>query len=64
MIRHDLEKAASEIDKKMNESIAREVVMSLARGSVVLQNGDYLTEDELEADRDLMRNYRFQYLPK
>lgn len=57
-------KCADELNKKIENSIAREVVMTLARGSVVLQNGDYLTEEELEADRKIMRNYTFRYLPR
>lgn len=50
-----------ELDERIEKSIVREVVMTLARGSVVLQNGDYLTEAELEADRAFMRKYKLRY---
>lgn len=64
MIRRDLESVARDMAKKMEESSAREVVMSLARNDILLQGGHYLTEDELQKQRDFMRNYRFQYLPE
>jgi len=59
---HNTIERVEEFDKQIEKSLARDVVMTLARGSLVLQNGDYLTEDELDADRELMRNYKFRHL--
>lgn len=53
----DIDAANREIENK----IAREVVKKLSRGNVILQNGDYLTEEALEAEREFMRNYKFRY---
>lgn len=58
----DRDQQARELDDQITKSLSREVVMTLTRDNVVLQNSDYLTEDELEADRELMRKHKFQYL--
>lgn len=54
-------KDAFELNREVEKNIAREVVRKLSRGSILLQGGDYLTEEDLEADREYMRNYKFRY---
>lgn len=54
-------KDAFELNRETENNSAREVVMALSRGSIVLQNGDYLTEEDKEAQREFMRNYKFRY---
>lgn len=53
---------AEKLNKDIEDWLAREVVMTLARGNLVLQSGSYLTEADLEADREFMRVYKFRYL--
>jgi hypothetical protein len=53
---------AEELNKDIEKTLAREVVMALSRGNLLLQSGCYLTEDDLEADREFMRTYKFRYL--
>lgn len=54
-------KTAEQLSEEIERSIIRGVVKTIVRGSVVLQNGDYITEEDIEKEREFMRNYKFRY---
>lgn len=54
-------KTATELDVEAERNSAREVVIALSRGEILLQNGEYFTEEDMEADREFMRKYKFRY---
>lgn len=56
-------KSALELATEAERNIAREVVMMLSR-DVLLQGGDYITAEDIEADRKFMREYTFRYPQK
>lgn len=57
-------KSALELDVEAERDIAREVVVTLSRGDILLQCGHYRTTEDIEADRKFMRNYAFRYPKK
>lgn len=57
-------KAIERAEEDIEKTLAREVVMALSRGNLLLQSGSYLTESDLETDREFMRSYEFRYLKR
>ncbi|MBF0184120.1 MAG: hypothetical protein HQM06_07010 [Magnetococcales bacterium] len=49
----------SESTEATQQGLIKEVVMHFARGNLTLQEGRYLTKEDMQQARDSLRHYRF-----